>query len=115
MSDPIKDTNPGTVKAPPEAMLTQSAFVEKAELQLKEWSTRLDKLAASAEKLTAEAKVSAQKGVGELKAKLVTAREKLNASKNVASEKWIDAKAGVETLWTDVKALFDKHEPKSAS
>jgi hypothetical protein len=115
MNDPTKDTRAPDAHRPTDGALTQASFVEKSELQFKEWTSKLDVLAAQAEKLTAEAKAAAHKGIAELKPKLAAARQKLDATKTAASEKWPEAKAGLELLWSEVKALFEKHQSKPAS
>jgi hypothetical protein len=115
MNSPTNAAAVGDPKKPAAEAPTQAAFVEKSEADLKEWSRRLEKLAAQAEKLTAEAKTAAQKGIGELRPKLAAARQRLDASRSVASEKWLDAKSGVESIWGEVKALFEKHDAKPAA
>jgi hypothetical protein len=115
MNGPAKDTSVGSGTRPPDPAVTQAAFVEKAELELKEFTARMERLTAKAEKLTAEAKANTLKGIGELKPKLGMAREKLNAVKAAAGATWLDAKAGAESVWLEVKSLFEKHDSKPAS
>ena len=105
-------TSTGTAKAT-DPLPTQAAFVKKAGQQLDDWAAHVEHLSAQADKLAADAKFEAHREVSVLKAKLAVAREKLRSNESVASEKWLEAKAGVETLWTEVKALFDKHGEKS--
>lgn len=99
----------------PEAVTTQAAFVEKAERDLREWNGQLDRLTNQAEKLASEAKATALKQVGELKMKLGAARDRLNASKSVAGDKWNEARTGLETLWSEVRSMFEKHSTKTPS
>jgi hypothetical protein len=108
---PTKEASPDSAAAPQGAS-TQGAFFEAAEVQLKEWSATVERLAAEAEKLPAEGKAKTQKAIGELKAKLGAARGRVNATKSLAGEKWLEAKGGVESLWAEVKAVFEKHDPK---
>jgi hypothetical protein len=115
MNGPAKDTSTGSGAPPTNPAVTQAAFVEKAELELKEFTARMERLTAKAEKLTAEAKANTLKGIGELKPKLGLAREKLNAVKAAAGATWLDAKAGAESVWSEVKSLFEKHDSKPAS
>jgi hypothetical protein len=115
MSSPTTETHPSVGKGPAESVPNQAAFIEKAELQLKEWAAKLEQRVNEVGKLKADAKRIAQKQVDELKTKLATAREKLDAGKGVASDRWIEAKVGLESLWMDVKALFEKDASKPAS
>jgi hypothetical protein len=112
MNSPSKDTHAPNANRPAEGAPTQASFVQKSELQLKEWSSKLDVLAAQAEKLTAEAKTAAQKNIADLKPKLAAARQKVDAMKSAASDNWHEGKVGLEVLWSEVKALFEKHQTK---
>ena len=111
MIGPTKEASAGTT-SPAHSAGTQGAFFEAAEAQLKEWSATVERLAAEAEKLPAEGKAKTEKAIGELKAKLGVARGRVNATKSLAGDKWLEAKAGFEGLWADVKGLFDKHSAK---
>jgi hypothetical protein len=107
-------TNEISATKPPsgEAAGSQRTFVEKGEAQLKEWSGRVDQLGKEAEKLTADAKTAMIKQVADLRAQVAAAREKLQESKFVTTDKWAETKTGLEKVWTDVKALFAKSDPK---
>jgi len=109
MQTPMNETSTTVPPIASKLSTTQADFIEAAEAQLKAWSAQVDRLTAEAAKLKAEAKVAAEQKVNTLKAKLGAARQKLNANRSVTSEKWLEAKAGLETLWADVKSVFEKH------
>jgi len=113
MQTPMKETSPNTVSpVAAKVITTQADFIDSADLQLKEWSSQVDRLTADAVKLKAEERTAAEQQVNTLRAKLGAARQKLNSIRSVSSDKWLEAKAGLDTLWADVKGLFEKHAPK---
>jgi hypothetical protein len=81
-------------------------FMERIQNQLNEWSVRVDRLAAEAERLTGDAKRQAQERLWDINSKLGSARERLNASKAVRDEKWDDAKTALEGYWGELKSIF---------
>jgi hypothetical protein len=81
-------------------------FMEKVQAQLDEWSLRVDRLAAEAERLTGGAKREAQERLRHLSGKLDSAREKLRASKAARDEKWDEARAALERHWEELKSVF---------
>jgi len=114
VNNPTNEISKSSNSPSAEAAGSQKTFVEKGEAQLKEWSARIDQLGKEAEKLSAEAKTAMTKQVADLRTKVAAARERLQESKFVTSDKWAETKTGLETLWSDVKALFEKSGPKHA-
>ena len=92
----------------PADVTEQLHFIERAERQLKDWQSRIEALTHASLELEGEAQAAATEEIRALRAKLGAARHKLNTHKTSHGEAWMEAKAGLETLWKDVKALFMK-------
>ena len=92
----------------PKIMLNKDAYVAKLEAQIKEWSAQLDEVATKAQKLTADARVAAQKQLEEGRSKLTAARHKLDGLKGVGADKWEEAKAKVESFWKEARTAFER-------
>jgi nucleotide-binding universal stress UspA family protein len=99
-----------------EAMETVSkkrkAYVEKMEVQLKEWGIQIDVLKAKAEKSKAEVKIKYLEQVEELRKKQKTARQRLRELKGSGEEAWGEFKVGLDKALEDLEEAFDRSKSK---
>jgi len=89
-------------------MSQKDIYIEKLNVQLKEWSASIDALKAKADKATADLKIGYQKQLEDLKARHVAARAKVADLKAAGDDAWDRVKTAVETGWAEIKAAFDK-------
>lgn len=84
----------------------RKAFEEKFDAQLNEWSAEIALLKAKADKAKAEVKIEYYKTLETLQGKQDVARTKLKELRSAGDDAWEDVKAGAETVWTEIKAVF---------
>jgi hypothetical protein len=75
---------------------------------LKQWGAKLDEIAAKAKKAGAKAKTDHRHRVDDLKAKQQAAQSRLDELKTDGRENWESLKAGVGSVWDDLKGSFRK-------
>ena len=80
--------------------------VGKIEMRLRQLGTKLDKLAAKAAEVGADAKVDYHKQLDHIKDKHAVVHSKLNAYRAASGQKWDNFKGGVETAWHDLENAF---------
>ena len=72
--------------------MDQKAYQKNYEMQLKEWGAELDKLKAQAQNKSAESKISSQKKIDELEARIQSLNDNLRALKEAGNETWENVK-----------------------
>jgi len=88
-------------------METKTAYQEKMEAQLKEWSAKIGELAAKAEKAQADAKIEYQQQLEGLRAKQQEVEENLKKLRQAGEEAWEDWKTGVQKAWDDLQGAWE--------
>jgi uncharacterized protein YqhQ len=102
-------------------METRELYKQKYEAQIREWSAKLEALAAHADKLTAQAKIDAKPHLDGISTKLEAAKAKLHELAAATDDKWEDAKKSADHVWSDLKASLEgahdivKPDPKTES
>ena len=92
-------------------MKNREEYIDKLAVQLKEWSAKIDELESKARTAKADAKISYENQIGQLKEQRDTAMQKLQELKGSSSEAWDTLKAGAETAWSDLqKAVTEAKE-----
>ena len=84
----------------------RKAYVEKFDVQLKEWSAEIALLNAKADKAKAEAKIEYYKTIEALQHRQDVARTKLQELRTAGDDAWEDLKTGAENVWAEVKTAF---------
>jgi hypothetical protein len=88
--------------------------VGKIETRLRQLGTKLDKLAAKATEIGADAKVDYCKQIDLIKDKHSVVRSKLDAFRAAKGQKWDNFKDGVESAWHELERAFqglNKQDP----
>lgn len=95
-------------------METVGQEVGKIETRLRQLGTKLDRLAAKATEIGADAKVDYCKQIDLIKDKHAVVRSRLDAFRAAKGQKWDNFKGGVETAWHELERAFQglKHDPQ---
>ncbi|MDB4969950.1 MAG: Coiled coil protein [Myxococcales bacterium] len=88
-------------------MTTRESYQEQMELQLKQWSVRLEELQLKAEKASADVKTKLTAELAELKKLDVAARQHLAAFEAAAATTWETVKADFTDKWNHVSGAVD--------
>lgn len=80
-------------------MSTRDAYVEKLKAQLDQWNADIDKLEAKGRELQADAQVSYNKKLEDLRTRRDEAAGKLEEIQSASEHAWEDLKAGTEMAW----------------
>lgn len=80
----------------------KSAYRQKLEARLDQWSTEIDKLQAKAVEASADARLKYEDQVKALRKQQDEAREKLSELDDASGEAWKDFRSGVEKAWDDL-------------
>lgn len=80
--------------------------VGEMETQLKQWGTKLDELAAVAEKAGAEAKLAHHKRIDDLRPKYQMAQMKLNELRAAGIENGVAIQASIDSAWKELEVAF---------
>lgn len=87
---------------------TRDAYVQKLKAKVDEWNADIDKLAAKADQSEADAKISYQEQLEEMRAKRQELEEKIADLQNAGESAWEEIKQGVESSWEVWKASFSR-------
>ena len=88
-------------------MGAREAYQKKMESQLKEWSAKIDGLRARAERASADIQIEYYEQIDTLRTKQEAAQSKLQELKRAGGNAWQDLKAGVETVWKELRNTMD--------
>jgi uncharacterized coiled-coil DUF342 family protein len=80
-------------------MSNRDAYVAKIQAKLDAWNADIDKLEAKARAAQADARITLDQKLNELRSKRDEAAAKLQALRSAADDAWEDLKAGVELAW----------------
>ena len=84
-------------------MNMKEAYVEKVQARLNKWDGEIEKLKASAEESTADAKLDYYQQIEKLREQQRDAQEKLYELRASSDDAWQDLKAGVENAWDSLE------------
>jgi hypothetical protein len=88
-------------------MNDRKAYEKLIEARIKEYETHLRQMEANACRAHAENQLMKGKPLSGFRDKIDTLTEKAEELKNAGDETWQDAKAGVDSILSDLKAVFD--------
>lgn len=88
--------------------MSRDAYVEKLKAQIDEWNARLDLWEAKARKATAEAKITCDRHLTEVRRKRDAAQNKLDEVKTSSGQAWEALKEGVEKAFGELKHSMEK-------
>ena len=94
------------------ATINKDQFVAAADLKLKSLEAKLADLVTKAGSLTGDAKTQANQALAALREEVSNAREKLEALKNAGAGAWTEAKAGFESVMTDLDKAYENAKAK---
>ena len=87
-------------------METAGQEIGRIETRLRQLGTRLDRLAAKADKAGTEITADYSKQIGHAKDKQAVVRERLNAFRAANGQKWDNFRGSVESAWRDLEMAF---------
>lgn len=94
------------------ALEKKKAYQEKIDVQLKEWTAKIDALKAKADKAKADAQVIYKKKVENLRAQQEAARGKFQELKDSGEDAWEEIKVGLDNALEDLKGAFNRAKSK---
>lgn len=80
-------------------MSLKTAYQEKFQAQLNEWSAQMEVLKAKRDKAEADAKISYEHHIKELQSQYDTAQGKLKELQSASETAWEEMKSGIESAW----------------
>ncbi len=89
-------------------MTPQTAYVEKAKAQLREWNAAFDLLRAKMGTAAVSARVGIERELDALKDKEMAVEKKLEDVFHASGKAWDEVKSGFETGWHDVQTALEK-------
>jgi uncharacterized coiled-coil DUF342 family protein len=78
---------------------TRDTYVQKMKAQLDRWNEEIDRLAARAAEVKADAREEYRARIEDLRTKRHVAEGKLDELRHSGEEAWSDLKAGMELAW----------------
>ncbi len=84
-------------------MEIQSAYKQKMEAQLNEWSAQINLLEAKMDNVGAEMRVKRAEELHELRSKQKAAMEKMRELGRSTGEAWEQVKLAADKMWADLK------------
>lgn len=94
------------------ALEKKKAYQEKIDVQLKEWTAKIDALKAKADKAKADAQVIYKEKVENLRAQQEAARGKFQELKDSGEDAWEEIKVGLDNALEDLKGAFNRAKSK---
>lgn len=89
-------------------MATKEAYQKKLEAQFKEWDAKLALLSAKAQKATADARITYENELENLKSKRAAARKTLEELAKRGENAWEDMRVGAEKAWDEMNKAIEK-------
>jgi hypothetical protein len=84
-------------------MGTKDEYVNKMKAQLGEWSSKIDKIQAQADKAEADAKIKYHEELNQLRNHKEAALEKLDKVTSASENAWEELKTGLDNSWDELK------------
>ncbi len=91
-----------------EEMTTKQAFLQKLEMQLKEWDARFEELKGKAKKAKAEIRADVERQIAFIADQRAAAHEKMLELRQRTENTWEELKSGMEKTWRDLHDTLDR-------
>jgi F0F1-type ATP synthase membrane subunit b/b' len=88
--------------------MSKEAYRQKAEAKVEEYQAKLNEARARAKGASADARLEAEKQIGELEKKIDAGRQMLAGIGEAAEDAWEDLARGLDDAWDDVSAGIKK-------
>ncbi len=93
-------------------MKNREEYIDKMTAQLKEWSRKIDELEFKARAAKADARVTYENRILDMKTKREAVNKKLHELKGAGNEAWESMTAGVDAAWDEFKHAFTEAKNK---
>lgn len=93
-------------------MKKKEEYIDKMTAQLKDWSRKIDELEFKARATKADARVSYENRIQDMKAKREAVSKKLHELKGAGTGAWESMTAGVDAAWDEFKHAFAEAKDK---
>jgi SMC interacting uncharacterized protein involved in chromosome segregation len=93
-------------------MKNREEYIDKMTAQLKVWSRKIDELEFKARAAKADARVTYENRIKDMKTKRETVSKKLHELKGAGNEAWESMATGVEAAWDEFKHAFTEAKDK---
>ena len=87
-------------------MKNRDEYIEQMTAQLKEWSRKIDELEFKARAARADARITYEKRIQDMKNKRESVITRLQEMKVAGNEAWESMTTGVEAAWVEFKHAF---------
>jgi SMC interacting uncharacterized protein involved in chromosome segregation len=93
-------------------MKNREEYIDKMTAQLKEWSRKIDELEFRARAAKADAGITYENRIKDMKTKREAVAKRLQELKGAGNEAWEAMTAGVEAAWDEFKHAFTEAKDK---
>ncbi len=93
-------------------MKNREEYIDQMTAQLKEWSRKIDELELKARTAGADARITYEKRIQDMKSKQESVITRLQELKGAGNEAWESMTVGVETAWDELKQAFTEAKDK---
>jgi outer membrane murein-binding lipoprotein Lpp len=93
-------------------MKNREEYIDQMTAQLKEWSRKIDELEFKARAARADARVTYEQRIKDMKSKREAVSTRLQELKGAGSEAWETMSTGVEAAWDEFKRAFTEATEK---
>jgi len=93
-------------------MKNREEYIDQMTAQLKEWSRKIDELEFKARAAKADARITYEKRIQDMKSKRESVLTRLQEMKSAGNEAWESMSAGVDAAWDEFKHAFAEAKDK---
>jgi len=93
-------------------MKNREEYIDQMSAQLKEWSKKIDELELMARAAKADARITYEKQIQDMKSKREAVITGLQELKGAGNEAWESMTIGVEAAWGELKHAFTEAKGK---
>lgn len=93
-------------------MKNREEYIDKMTSQLKDWSRKIDELEFKARAAKADARISYENKIQDMKVKREAVIKRLQELKGAGNDAWESMTAGVEAAWGEFKHAFTEAKDK---
>lgn len=93
-------------------MKNREEYIDQMTAQLKEWSRKIDELEFKARAARADARITYENRIRDMKSKRESVVKRLQELKGAGNEAWESMTTGVESAWDEFKHAFTEAKDK---